>query len=306
MQKNKKTTLFFLFFFSVFSLFFISCSHKAHSEKRIIAVSTYAMYDIVKHLVGDTFEVVSILPFGVDPHSFEPTPTLMAKIEDASLVVYSGAGLEPWTKNYTFKHHVIDMSKFVSLRKLGDHHHHEEHHLHNGVDPHYWLDIDNMIKATHVIANKLVEIAPNNKILYAENEKNYIASLKQLDNKFTVGLSSCKKDIIVVNHNAFGYLSRRYGFDVESLSGLVPEVEPSAKEMSHILDVVKEHHIKVIFFESFVSAKVIQTLADELHVRVQTLQPLGNITADEAKQKLTYEKIMQENLRKISQALECQ
>ena len=35
------------------------------------------------------------------------------------------------------------------------------------------------------------------------------------------------------------------------------------------------------------------------------LQPLGNITADEAKANLSYEDIMRKNLQKISQALEC-
>ena len=43
----------------------------------------------------------------------------------------------------------------------------------------------------------------------------------------------------------------------------------------------------------------------EAKVKVDSLQPLGNITADEAKQKLSYEDIMRTNLDKLENALEC-
>ena len=61
----------------------------------------------------------------------------------------------------------------------------------------------------------------------------------------------------------------------------------------------------LIFFESFVSDKVMKSIAKDLAVRVDVLQPLGNITADEAKKHLTYEDIMRGNLVKLHKALEC-
>ena len=81
------------------------------NEKPTVSLSTFALYDIAKNISQDSLDLVMILPFGVDAHSFEPTPKLMAKIMGSDLVVYSGAGLEPWTSTFEFKSKVIDMSK---------------------------------------------------------------------------------------------------------------------------------------------------------------------------------------------------
>jgi len=290
------------------------------SKKPLIALSTFSLYDITKHIAEDTMDVFMILPFGVDAHSFEPTPKLMTNIYKSDLVVYSGAGLEPWIDGFEFKNSVIDMSRHVKLMKIDsqeeheqhhhheheEHHHHEhEHHAHNGIDPHYWLDINNMAIATKLITKKLIEISPDNKSFYEKNRDSYLKMLSLLDAEYKKRLLTCEKDTIVVNHNAFSYLSNSYGFKVESLSGFSPEAEPSAKNMAKLIEHVKEDNISTLFYESFVSDRAIKSIANEAHVKVDVLQPLGNITADEAAKKLSYEDIMRVNLEKISKALEC-
>ena len=114
-----------------------------------------------------------------------------------------------------------------------------------------------------------------------------------------------KKDTIIVNHNAFSYLSKKYDFEIEALSGLSPDAQPSAKSMVKLINHIKEHGISTVFFESFVSDRAMKSIASEAKVSVDVLQPLGNITADEAKKNLSYEDIMLINLEKISKALEC-
>lgn len=279
-------------------------------NKPMISLSTFSLYDIAKHIGGGTVELVMIMPFGVDAHSFEPTPKLMTKIYDSSLVIYSGAGLEPWIDGFDFKNLTLDMSRHVKLRKLGigEHHNHahEEHTKNNnGVDPHYWLDIDNMISATNIITQKFAEILPSNKELYVKNRDLYIEMLKSLDSDYKKELLTCKNDTIIVNHNAFSYLADRYGFHIESLSGFSPEAEPSAKSMVNLIEHVKEHNVSTIFFESFASDRAIKSIAEEANASVDVLQPIGNITADEARQSLSFEDIMRINLTKISKALAC-
>ena len=284
------------------------------NSKPIISLSTFSLYDITKHIAGDSVDLVMILPFGVDAHSFEPTPKLMAKIQSSALVVYSGAGLEPWIDGFEFKNDVINMSEHVKLRELEskedkehghEEHHHGEHCSHSGIDPHYWLDINNMIKSTTIIKDSLVKILPQHKELYEVNTLKYIEMLKNLDSQYRNRIKECKIDTIIVNHNAFSYLSNNYGFNVEALSGLSPDAQPNAQNMIKLIEHVKEHNISTIFFESFVSDKAIKSIASEAKVNVDVLQPLGNITADEADRNASYEDIMNLNLEKISHALEC-
>ena len=283
---------------------------KAQVQKPMVAVSTFSLYDITKHISGDTLEIINIIPFGVDPHSYEPTPTAMANISKSKLVLYSGAGLEPWTDGFEFQNRVIDISKYIALREL-DSHEHEQHDFHdhqcahNKIDPHYWLDFSNMVTATNLITKELIKISPSDELLYLTNRDKYLNMLRKLDDDYQKALTGCSLDTIIVNHNAIGYLSSRYGFHVESLSGFSPEAEPSAKNMVRLISHVKEHSVNTVFFETFVSDRAIKSIADEAGVSVDVLQPLGNITADEAEAKLTYERMMYINLEKISKALMC-
>jgi len=276
------------------------------NHKPTLAASTFSLYDISKNIAGDTAEVFMILPFGVDAHSYEPTPKQVTKIYKSDLVVYSGAGLEPWIDGFDFKNTAINMSLHVELKEMGKHDH-AHHHMEsqNTKDPHYWLDIKNMIIATEYISYELIKKFPKNKDIYIDNKNRYTNMLKKLDKDYKAELSTCRLNTIIVNHNAFSYLSNNYGFEAEALSGLSPESQPSAKQMIKLIEHVKEHKLKTIFFESFVSDKAIKSIASEAKVDVDVLSTLGNITADQAEQKLSYEAIMRSNLDKISKALEC-
>ncbi len=75
--------------------------------------------------------------------------------------------------------------------------------------------------------------------------------------------------------------------------------------MIKLIQHVNHNDISTIFFESFVSDKAMKSIAKEADVSVEVLQPLGNITRDEADKKLTYEDIMLQNLQKIAKAMEC-
>lgn len=314
-MKNIKIIGLILILFLVALFIMINNEQKSQGKsKPIVAVTTFALYDIAKHIAGDTVEVVNILPFGVDPHSFEPTPKLMGSIEKSALVFYSGAGLEPWIDGFAFKQRAVDVSKYVTLRRLEDSDKEEEkaaheeehtHHHHGGIDPHYWLDFDNMKKATEVITKELSALQPQNRELYMQNKQKYIKMLNALDVEYKKTLSNCKQKNVVVSHNALGYVADRYGFHVESLTGLSPEAEPSAKAIKRIFHNISKKGIQTIFYENFVNDKVTKTIAKDANISVDVFQPLGNITADEVKAGMQYEDIMRQNLKKLSKALMC-
>jgi len=280
------------------------------TSKPTVAVSTFALYDITKHITNETVNIVNILPFGVDAHSFEPTPKLMVSLAKSKLVLYSGAGLEPWTKGFHFTSRAVDISQYVKLRELDaeefEHHaHHDQQCVHNKIDPHYWLDIENMKLAANIVTAELVKVLPKNEKVYTQNRDRYINLLNELDQEYKNSLKECRVDTIITNHNAFTYLSQRYGFKVEALSGLSPDVQASAKDITRLMHHIKESGVSTIFFESFVSDRVMKSIAHDTKVDVQVLQPLGNITKKEEEEQLSYVDIMRDNLHKLHKALMC-
>ena len=285
-------------------------SENDKNTKPTVALSTFALYDVAKHITGDTLNLISIIPPGVDIHTYEPTPKTMAQISDSDLVVYSGSVLEPWIASYKFNNRSIGITDFINIRELehnefDTHAHHDEQCAHNTLDPHYWLDVENMIKVTNILTYELIGIAPQHKELFIKNRDSYLLKLKNIDKEYKAKLDTCMLDTIIVNHNAFTYLANRYNFHVESLTGLSPETEVTPKDVIRVIDHVKHEEVRTVFCENFVNGKNMQSLAKDAHVKLDNLHTLGNISSKEFENHVTYEEIMLENLDKISKALVC-
>jgi zinc transport system substrate-binding protein len=291
--------------------------HKA-KVKPIVSVSTFALLEAAHAVGGSEIDVRSIVPLGGDAHMFSPNPTQVAEISGAALFIYNGAGFETWAENLKNvlpkTTQIIDMSQHVTLIK-GEEEHHDEHetehheednsHHHGAYDPHYWLDIDNMIKMTQTMDSELSKLLPNKAEQLHKNSAAYIAELEKLKTEYTLGLAECKNRTLISNHDAFGYLAHANKLENISVIGLSSDEQPSARTVAHIVELVKEHGMKTIFFEELINDNVSQTIARETGAKAVPLQPLENISEDELKSHQTYLTIMRENLKKLRVAMEC-
>lgn len=319
--KQKKLVAYFFAIVISFTAFYWAFIPKEAATslpiKPVVSVSTFSLFEVANAVAGESVEIHSIIPLGSDAHMFSPNPKHVADISEGALFVYNGAGFETWAeslKNTLPKTtHVIDMSQYVALQKSDGHevkHHdedkdHEEHHEHGAYDPHYWLDIDNMIQMTQTLDAEFSKLFPTKAPSFHANAAVYIAELQKLKAEYSGGLAECKNRTLVTNHDAFGYLVRANKLENISVIGLSSDEQPSAKNIADIIILVKEHGVKTIFFEEFINDNVSQTIAKETGAKVQSLQPLENISEDELKSHQTYLTIMRENLKKIREAMEC-
>ncbi len=297
----------------IFTFTFTACSEKEapKTDKTVVVATTYAIYDAIKHIGGAQITTSMLIPPGREIHSFEPSPKDIVKLNEASVVFYNGEGLEPWIGQFDIGAKAIDLSRYVTLLEVEEapHEHEAEethrHHHHGTHDPHYWLDFDNMKKVATVITKRLCELKPKNEPLFHKRLQSYLQMLTQLDNHYAKTLKTCKLHTIYVNHNAYSYLAKRYGFTVKSLVGLSPEAQPSPKTVESILEGVKKEGAKAIYHEPFENNAVLFSIAKESGLKPLVLQPLGNVTAQEAKANLGYKEIMERNLQNLSYGLEC-
>lgn len=291
--------------------------NKTETSKPLVSVSTFSLYEAARAVAGEVLDIRTIIPLGSDAHMFSPTPKEVAAIGSSALFVYSGAGFEGWAeplKNaLPASVGVLDMSKHVTLiaseEENGDHHddaHEEEdHHEHGAYDPHYWLDIDNMILMTRKLEEEFSKLSPANAGVFHKNAAAYVAELQKLKSEYAQGLRECKNRVLVSNHDAFGYLAHTNKLENVSVIGLSSDEQPSAKNIADIVAQVNEHGIKTVFFEALIDDNVAQTIARETGARAVSLQPLENISEDELKSQETYLSIMRQNLHKLRDAMEC-
>ena len=312
MIKNYKYSIAFIGIISLLTLFFILQKDKKESvnEKKIVTLSTFILYDVASHITEDTFELVKIIPSGVDIHSFEPTPKIMAKVERSDLLFLNGAGLESWLGLVKAKNKRVSIADYIQLEHLDEKEHEDEAHhdtcSDSKLDPHFWLDIENMKRAVDIMTYEFISLEPKHKFLYLRNRDKYIKTLEEIDSSYVKGLGECALNTIITNHNAFSYLSAKYNFNVSSLKGLSPDSQPSPKDMIRIMDTIHKHKVPVIFFEDFSSSKSMQGLAKQLNVGIDSLHTLENVTRDDVRMNSSYEDIMLQNLNKLRGALLCQ
>ncbi|WP_339309658.1 metal ABC transporter substrate-binding protein [Paenibacillus sp. FSL k6-2145] len=344
MKFSKKATLGLLF---SLTLIVAGCGQKSASDantastgtsvpvetktaKLNVQVSFYPMYEFTKNVAGDLAEVHTLVPAGMEPHDWEPTPQDIASIEKADVLVYNGAGMESWMDQVTGSLSnasliQVEASKGINLLEGGEHdHHHEdseatEHdhdhdhaneatteahdHDHGGLDPHVWLSPALAVKEVRNIEAGLAQAAPEHAEQFKQNADAYVAQLESLDQDFKAAVTDSKRKDFITQHAAFGYLAQEYGLQQVPIAGLSPEQEPSAAQMASVIDFAKEHQVKTIFFETLVSSKVSETIASEVGAKTAVLNPIEGLTEEEIAAGMDYISVMRQNLEALKLAL---
>ncbi len=285
-----------------------------------VTTTIYPLYSIAKEVGGDKIKLQNLIPFGVEAHGFDPTPADMAKLSKSDIFITSSDSMEPWkdkiVKSLKIEQKVFDMSEHVKLRNIQEEEEHEQHedekghkhkhdHEHEGIDPHYWVSLNNYILMTEAVTKLFIEKDSANKDFYIQNSNNYLEKIKTLKEKFNSSMATCTNKNILVNHDAFGYFADDYGVKQYSISGMSPDDKPSAKQISELINLVKNKKINTVFFEEFASPKVAQTIAKATNIKIDTLRPAENISKEENKKGFGYLQIMEENLEKLKFAMDC-
>ncbi len=65
-------------------------------DKPVVYATIYPIYALVDAVGGDLIDLRPVVPFGVDPHDFEPSAKLIANLERANVIFYNGLAMEPW------------------------------------------------------------------------------------------------------------------------------------------------------------------------------------------------------------------
>jgi len=123
--------------------------------------------------------------------------------------------------------------------------------------------------AASIHTTELIALEPQNRELYEQNAASYRDMLKGLDKEYRAAFESCAKSLVIVNHNAIGYIAHNYGFRVESLSGFSPDAQPNPKDLTRIFTEIKNEGVSTLFFESFVSNKTIKTVAKDANIALE-------------------------------------
>ena len=283
-----------------------------------IVTSIYPLAYITERIVGERGTVNNI-GANQDPHDFRPTAQDIQSIVDADLVILQGAELEPWGEDIqeqlkgTGTQLILVADGLDLFAMEEDHHdyedeHKEEHHDedeyddhgHGHYDPHTWLDPVLMIKTSKDIARAIIELDPNNEDYYMDNLDRLQQDLTSLDTSYREGLSQCEINEVITSHDAFGYLGRRYGFEIHAIGGLSTQDTPSAVTLAQLKEEAEEGITTILLEENSIAAYG-EALAEETGLETASISPIVyNIPQGQ-----DYLDMMRSNLRAFRSALAC-
>lgn len=277
-----------------------------------VVTTLYPLEYFTGRIGGNSVEVENLMSPGVEAHDFEPTPGDIRKLDTADIIIYNGAGLEPWMDRALSSigggdRIIVEASQGLADIAGGPHDEdeHEEERDEDLLNPHVWLDPLNAVEMVKLVRDGLSQVNPEEADAYSSNAEAVIAELQQLHQRWQEGLASCRFHQFITNHEAFNYLARRYGLEQVAISGVSPEAEPSPGELARLTDRIEELGVRYIMSEPIVYSGLAKTLAKEVGAELLTLHPLATLTRDELDRGETYMSVMEANLANLHTALEC-
>jgi zinc transport system substrate-binding protein len=272
-------------------------------NKLKVIASFYPMYYFASQIVGIKADVYNITPASAEPHDYEPTTQQIVKISQSNMLVLNGGIMEAWGNK--IKDQLTGSKVLVVTAGEGLINNTVNENGQNILDPHVYMDPVLAKKQVTTIEKGFEKIDPKDAQYFQTNAKKLEGELDQLNKEFKQGLSNCNKNDFITSHAAFGYLAFQYGINQVSISGVSPDEEPSSLKLAEITQLVKQKDIKIIFFESLVSPKLSETIANETGAKIMVLDPIEGITTDGIKAGHTYFTIMRDNLTALQDALQC-
>jgi zinc transport system substrate-binding protein len=258
-------------------------------RKTTIVTSFYPLYEFASRVGGDRAEVLSLVPAGVEPHDWEPTPQDRLMVQSADMLVINGAGFESWAGDMEAKV-VVDTSQGI------DH----------GANPHIWLDPVIAKHQVEKIRDALVAADSANADYYKKNADGFLAELDQLDSFIKLQLVDCKKSDFIAFHDAFAYFAERYGLTQHAIHDVSPEGDILPQKLEQVINLANQLGINVIYSEDLVDSRLADTIAGEIPGgRVLVLSPVEGIDQEEQDAGISYIDKMRENVANLRVGLEC-
>lgn len=266
-----------------------------------ILTTTSVLQDMAAEIAPAQCSVQTIVPRGMDPHTYEAIPSDVELVQASDLIFKNGLKLEGWLEkiieNAGKKGAAVTVTAGIQPITSQEYE--------GAPDPHAWMDL--MLGKIYVknIRDALITIMPD----YADTiEMKYLAyvdKIERLDRLIKRKIKQVPEEnrVLITSHDAFQYFGRAYGLELHSLQGLSTDTDIKTGDILNITNLLASRPIPAIFVESTINPKVINQIAKDYHVKIG-----GELYADALSSEIgpadTYLNMLKHNASVISKALQ--
>ena len=290
-------------------------SSSAVSESKInVATTNNIIADWVVAVGQDRVEVNALLPVDADAHTYQPGARDITRIADADVVMIVGLSLEASWLDKLIDNAAQDPDRVIALGdavdplefvELTEEDHEEEGHDEGSLDPHFWFDPLRVKLAVNSIATHLSDLDPSRETFYQENATSYAGKLDELHDWIEEKVATLTESQrqLVTSHDSFQYYAERYGFKVVgAILPVTTESEPTAQELTELIETIKSEGAKAVFTERSESDRMARRISEETGAELIGGLYSGSLGEPESKAG-TYIDLMRHNTTTIVEAL---
>lgn len=281
-------------------IFFAQDLSATEKDLPLVVATNTIIADIALQLVGDEAIIVSLVPIGTDPHSFDPSPSDIKLSTEAELILINGMNLENWIFNLIRKTatnvRIDTVTRGIAPIYTGK--------FSSQVDPHAWLDpILGKIYAKN-IAQSLKRLIPRQSDIIDFNLAVLLDQLEEVHEYSLNVLSQIPEEerILITSHDAFRYFGERYNLKVLSVLSSSPNAELTVQDMIALNDLINSTGVKAIFPESTINPRLINQIARDNQLIVGSKLYTDSLS-DTEKEAGNYIQMLYHNVNTIVKAL---
>ena len=254
-----------------------ACKPSAQSEQKpTITVTLEPLRYFTEAIAGDQYQVVSMVPKGSSPETYDPTPQQLVALNKSQAYFRIGhIGFEQtWMDRLASNSPQLkffDTSEGIDLIRTAGHQHGDHYHA-GGVEPHVWNSANNAIILAENIYHALCELDVSHQSYYKERLDSLKQAIQQTDQTIRELLQKADRTFLIY-HPALSYFARDYG--LKQISIEEEGKEPSPAQLKTLIETCRKENIHVIFVQQEFDIRNAQLIADELGVTIIPINPLS-------------------------------
>lgn len=283
---------------------------KSEANDKLKVVTSFTIIaDMAREIGGEYVEVYNLVPSGTDPHEYEPLPDDIKAATDADVLFYNGLNLEGGENGWFFKmmdavnqqdENIYSLTEKVEPKYLSGADGRDEE-----INPHAFIDPAVGVLMAEAMRDALIEKHPTNSKEITELGNTYVQRLKDLDQEFEERINSIPEEnrVLVTSERAFQYLNDHYGLKEAFIWEIDTEENGSPKQIKELVNYIKENNVPVLFAESNVDTRPMETVSKESGVPIAERPIYSDEIGNPGDEIDTYVKYLQYNMDLIHSEL---
>ena len=241
-----------------------------------VSVSIKPIHSIVTLLTEGVTVPDLLIDDNQTAHHFFMRPSHARKITNSELVVLVDKNFEKGFQKITSN---LDNGKifyFSDASKKMINSKHDEHDV-EILNPHLWLDRENVVSFAKNLSHKLMEIDPGNK---KQLQKNLDLFLKKFSEVSRINLSNEDNKIVILQSNSAEYFLNDNNIKNFQIISKNHEGHISMKKYNEIIKLSDDNKIACIVSDDNSNLDVVKNLAKELDTELLFVDIVGHNTKD--------------------------